>query len=53
MCYIGEQKRVIQVEPLELPVPLPGQPTPEIEPDYEPVYVEAPQAERPVLVPVR
>ena len=46
MCYIGEEKRVLVVEPLELPVGNPER----IEPEPEPVTV--PEPER-VPAPVR
>lgn len=46
MCYIGEHVRTVVVDPIQAPVPLPGQ-EPEIEPSYEPVFDD-----QPVLVPV-
>lgn len=49
MCDIGVPKRIIQVEPLELPAPLPNSPT--VEPEQEPVY--APSPVEPVYAPVR
>jgi len=43
MCYIGEQKETLYVEPLELPCAMPGREV-EPEPEQEPVV--------PVTIPV-
>ena len=41
MCNIGNFKRMVNVEPLVAPAPVPGQqPEPESDPVHEPVYVE-------------
>jgi hypothetical protein len=47
MCNIGNLKKVVTVEPLFAPVPLPGQHENEPEPEpvhaeNEPVHIEAP-----------
>jgi len=48
MCYIGEHIRTVVVDPLQAPVPLPGQ-----EPEIEPSYVPDPVTDdQPILVPV-
>jgi hypothetical protein len=44
MCYIGEPKRIVVVDPLELPCAMPNR---EVEPEPEPQRIEVP-----VLVPV-
>jgi hypothetical protein len=40
MCNIGNFRKMVNVEPLQVPAPVPGQ-QPEPEPEvHEPVYVE-------------
>jgi hypothetical protein len=52
MCYIGERIRTVVVDPIQAPVPLPGQ-EPETEPQYVPEPAEVPEFEdEPELVPV-